>query len=61
MQAEAESIVTQRDAEAQVKVERREERAQAGASRGCIQRCTWCNIVGHNKRTYKKDKADRDN
>lgn len=59
-QAEAESIVVQRDVEAQVEVERREERARAGASRGGIQRCTRCNIAGHNKRTWKKDEADTD-
>ena len=58
LQAEAESIVAQRDAEAQVEVERREERAQAGASRGSIQRCTRCNIAGHNKRTCKADAAE---
>ena len=54
-QAEAEVIVTQRDAEAQLEVERRGERVQAGASSRGIPHCRRCGKAGHNKRTCKHD------
>jgi len=54
-QAEAEVIVTQRDAEVQLEAERREERVQAGASSRGIPHCRRCGKAGHNKRTCKQD------
>jgi hypothetical protein len=57
-QAEAEELIAQRDAKAQLEVERREERVQAGGSSKGIRRCKRCSEVGHNKRTCKKDKAE---
>ncbi|PSN60491.1 hypothetical protein BS50DRAFT_593598 [Corynespora cassiicola Philippines] len=57
-QAEAEELVTQRDVEAQLEVEKHEQRARTGASRGGTQRCKRCGKAGHNKRTCKKDTAD---
>ena len=60
-QAEAEAIVTQRDAKVQLEAERREERVQAGASSRGIPHCRRCGNTGHNKRTCKKDAVELGN
>ncbi len=56
-QAEAEDIVGQRNVDAQLEAERRQERVRTGSSRGGIRRCKNCGEAGHNKRTCKKDVA----
>jgi hypothetical protein len=53
-QAEAEEIIQQRDAEAEVEAER----VQAGSSSKGVRRCKTCSEVGHNKRTCKKDAVE---
>jgi hypothetical protein len=54
LQAEAEEIVRQRDAEAEAEVERVEVR---GSNKGvCC--CKTCSKAGHNKCTYKKDAVE---
>jgi hypothetical protein len=57
-QAEAEDIVRQRDVEAQLEAERRQERVRIGSSAGSIRRCKNCGEAGHNKRTCKRDAAE---
>jgi hypothetical protein len=57
-QAEAEDIITQRDAETQLKVEGREQRVRAGAGGAGTRRCKRCGETGHNKRTCKKNVVD---
>jgi hypothetical protein len=58
LQAEAEELIAQRDAEVQLEVERREERVQAGGSSKVVHRCKMCGKAGHNKRTCKKDNIE---
>jgi hypothetical protein len=53
-QAKAEEIVRQRDAKAEVEVER----VEAGSSNKGVYCCKTCSKAGHNKRTYKKDAVE---
>jgi hypothetical protein len=53
-QAEAEEIVRQRDAEAEVEAER----IQAGSSSKGVRCCKVCSKAGHNKHTCKKDTVE---
>ena len=54
LQAEAEEILKEKDAEAKA----RGEGAQVGSSYRGKRRCKTCGITGHNKRTCQKDAAE---
>jgi hypothetical protein len=58
LQVEAEALVAQKDAEAQLKVKRREERRRNSSSSRGVRCCKMCGEAGHKKRTCKKDSVD---
>jgi hypothetical protein len=59
LQAQAEAIVTRRDAKVQLEAERRKERVQAAGRSRAVPHCGRRGKVGYNKRTCKKDIIDR--
>ena len=56
--AEGEEIIAQKDVKQQLESKRSQDKAQSGASRQAIARCTTCRESGHNSRTCKKRTVD---
>ena len=56
--AEGEEIIAQKNVNDQLEGEKRQSKAQSGASRQAIARCGRCREPGHNSRTCQKDTVD---
>jgi hypothetical protein len=53
-----EDLLTQREADAQIACEERQEGERLGVSRRALTRCSRCKETGHNSRTCRKDTLD---
>ena len=56
--AEAEEIIAQKDVKQQLDSETSQDRAQSGAGRQAVSRCSRCRETGHNARTCAKRSVD---